>query len=192
MIATATDIMARLKHETAGQHQQTEQLLYADRIMSATLSLTDYVHLLTIQATFHRSLEKAIHLSGSFFADFDWQSRQKTGWLLTDLNDLDQPFPEPDNALFAHWGGHQLLGALYVAEGSMLGGRFIVKALARNPALADAPTRFYTGYGDLTGPNWKNFGQYLTARAPGHDDEIVDGATRAFDSFNKISVGLRA
>ncbi|MBO0936270.1 biliverdin-producing heme oxygenase [Fibrella sp. HMF5335] len=192
MIATDIGIMPRLKQETASHHSYTEQLLYTDKLMAATLSLAEYTQLLQVQAVFHSSLEQAIEKQASFFTGFDWQTRQKTGWLLADLQQLNQPRSIPDSTLFANWTGYQLLGALYVAEGSMLGGRFIAKALARTPALLHAPTRFYTGYGDQTGPYWKAFGAYLTTRATNHEDAVVQGAVQAFNSFSKISEAYSA
>ncbi|MBO0934696.1 biliverdin-producing heme oxygenase [Fibrella aquatilis] len=186
MTTALTDIMPHLKQETAGLHQQTEQLMHTGKLMAGSLSLAEYAHLLAIQTVFHRSLEQAVGHNDSFFSDFDWQSRQKTNWLLADLQQLNQPIPSVDDTLFAHLTGYQLLGAMYVAEGSMLGGRVIAKALARTPALCQAPIRFYTGYGDLTGPYWKAFGAYLTHRAPSHEADILAGAIRAFNSLIRV------
>ena len=183
------DLLTRLKVETRSQHQQTETLLYADKLMNGTLSRAEYEHLLLIHYLFHQALEVAVAAQAHFFAGYDRDLRRKTPWLVTDLQQLGLELPPVAlPVLFDDWNGYQLLGALYVAEGSTLGGRVIAGALRRTPALADvAASQFFGGYGELTGPLWKAFGAYLTGRADGYDDLVVDAAIEAFGHFQHIA-----
>jgi heme oxygenase (biliverdin-IX-beta and delta-forming) len=91
------------------------------------------------------------------------------------------PFPAPESRAEA-------LGMLYVLEGSMLGGRVILKALARkgvnDPALA-----FLNPYAAETGARWQSLLAVLEREAS--DDEariaaICTGARRAFQHAERI------
>ena len=181
-------LLTRLKAETRSQHQQTETLLYASELRSCTLSREAYGHLLAIHYVFHQALETAVAAQTDFFAGYDAEVRRKTPWLAADLTYMHVPLPLPDPHLFANWNGYQLLGALYVAEGSMLGGQLIAGILRKTPALSDiATSQFFGGYGEQTGPLWRAFGTYLTARANGHDRVIVQAADSAFGYFQHLA-----
>jgi heme oxygenase (biliverdin-IX-beta and delta-forming) len=189
---TTTDtILNRLRTETRPQHEQTETVLYADKLMAGLLVRAEYEHLLVIHYRFHEALETALARHANFFADYDHTTRRKTPWLRADLAQVGLPIPAPMPGLFAGWSGYQLLGALYVAEGSTLGGRVIARALSRTPDLVElaATAQFFTGYGDQTGLLWKAFGTYLTEKANGHDNEIIEAAGRSFAIFSQLANG---
>jgi len=73
----------------------------------------------------------------------------------------------------------QLLGAMYVLEGSTLGGQVLARQLAK---AGSQQVRYFTGYGALTGPRWKAFCQLLGEAAPdaATEDEIVQSAIQTF------------
>ncbi len=183
-------LLDRLKTETRSNHVQTETLLYAETLMAGTLTRAELGHLLTIHYGFHRALETAVAAQPDFFVGYHPDKRRKTPWLLADLQQFGMDLPQPNPDLFEGWNGYQLLGALYVGEGSTLGGQVIAKALRRTPGLGDAAAslRFFGGYGDQTGPLWKAFGTYLLSRADGHEKPIIDAARRAFDLFGKLAI----
>ncbi len=190
MIGTMNEtILTRLRTETRLQHEQTETVLFADKLMAGTLSQAEYEQLLVIHYRFHQALETAVTTHSDFFWGYDRETRRKTPWLLADLALIGVPVPAPASGLFAGWTGYQLLGAMYVAEGSTLGGRLIAKALSRTPGLAQiaAASQFFGGYGEQTGPLWKLFGIYLTGKAKGHENEIIDAAARAFGIFAQLT-----
>ncbi|MDJ0364067.1 biliverdin-producing heme oxygenase [Hymenobacter sp. H14-R3] len=76
----------------------------------------------------------------------------------------------------------QLLGAMYVLEGSTLGGQVLARQLAK--AGLDLG-RFFTGAGPLTGPRWKSFCHLLAATAtPGQEEaEVVQSAIVTFQTL---------
>jgi len=182
-------LLDRLKTETRSNHVQTETLLYADQLMAGMLTQAELGHLLTIHYGFHRALETAVAAQSDFFVGYHPNRRQKTPWLLADLQQFGMDLPQPNPDLFEGWNGYQLLGALYVGEGSTLGGQVIAKALCRTPGLGtNANTlRFFGGYGNRTGTLWKDFGTYLLNRADGQEEVIIDAARRAFDLFGKLA-----
>lgn len=181
------DILTQLKTETRTRHEQTEQLLYAQQLMAGLLSRDEYVHLLTIHYQFHRALETTVTKQAASLEGYDFAASRKTPWLAADLRSMGVPLPDLTTNFFADWSATQLLGALYVAEGSMLGGQVIAKALRRTPALADVESRFFGGYGAQTGPRWKAFCTYLTHRAAGQQHEVVAAADRAFGYFQQLA-----
>ena len=67
-----------------------------------------------------------------------------------------------------------LLGAMYVMEGSTLGGQFIARhveaALHLTEGQGDA---YFRGHGNQTGPMWKEFCDMLKTRVPDSDTEAV-------------------
>ncbi|GAB2869315.1 hypothetical protein GCM10027044_34050 [Hymenobacter ruber] len=79
----------------------------------------------------------------------------------------------------------QLLGAMYVFEGSTLGGQVIARQLDKAGIAAHA---FFTGRAERTGPLWKVFCQQLTEAAEtGHDDPtaIVASAVHTFQALSE-------
>ena len=91
----------------------------------------------------------------------------------------DVPMPQAADAY--------ALGVAYVMEGSQLGGRFLAKRL--QDAVPPLPLRYLRGYGDDTGPLWKDFLGYLDDSARGQQAQALRGAKDAFDS---LTAWLRA
>jgi heme oxygenase len=84
---------------------------------------------------------------------------------------------------------YDALGLMYVLEGSTLGGRVILKALARNPAFNDIKAiRFYEGHGEETGLFWKKYQEVLmkVATDDATEDKIVNAANRTFEEVARI------
>ena len=82
-----------------------------------------------------------------------------------------------------------MLGALYVAEGSSLGGQVIQRTLLSNENLHDIDkTLFYKGYAEQTGPMWKQFMAYLETMPVEATEipEVVAGAQDAFGVMMKL------
>ncbi|CCH51425.1 heme oxygenase-like protein [Fibrisoma limi BUZ 3] len=180
-------LLERLRDETRLQHEQTEQLLYTSELRGGTLSAEQYVHLLLTHLAFHQALEGAISEYPDFFEPYEPQKRRKTPWLLADLTTLGVPLPTT-TPVFAGWSPEDLLGAAYVGEGSMLGGKTVWHYLQQNPALQPllVQARFYRGYGAETGPNWRAFGQFAMERGAGLEDRVVAAAGRAFTTYQQL------
>jgi heme oxygenase len=99
--------------------------------------------------------------------------------------DLDAQGVKPLEADAVHYPAitslSQLVGYLYVKQGSTLGGRVISKHLAKTLGLEEGKTNhFFAGYGDETGPQWKAFLAQL--EQPGvNADEAVAQAVLTFE-----------
>ncbi|MEZ0487205.1 biliverdin-producing heme oxygenase [Fibrella aquatica] len=180
-------LLERLRVETRPLHEQTEQRLYSDTLRAGTLSVNEYVHLLLIHGAYHKALEQAIDRHAAFFQQYEPDKRRKTPWLQNDLAQTGQTMPSlPD--LFANWSPAELVGAAYVGEGSMLGGKTVWHYLGQSPALHSLleQARFYRGYGSDTGPNWRDFGAFVANQPIGSEDAVLSGAQRAFQLYSTL------
>lgn len=78
----------------------------------------------------------------------------------------------------------RFLGAMYVLEGSTLGGQYIAHhveaALDLRPGEGD---RFFRGYGQETMPKWREFQQVLLAVPDAQGDAVIDAAKGMFGIF---------
>lgn len=79
-----------------------------------------------------------------------------------------------------------LLGAMYVVEGSTLGGKFVARMVERRLGLDPASGgAYFRSHGNDIGQMWRAFGAYLGRfSAPSVDDEIVLSANRTFDRLH--------
>ena len=181
-------LLDRLRQETHLLHQQTEQLFYAESLRNGTISPAQYVHLLRTHLAFHQALETAIDYHSDFFREYNPQARIKTPWLLADLGHLPEPLPPPMPTLFTNWSAVDLLGAIYVSEGSMLGGTVINQLLQQSLSIRSilpVAARFYQGYGPNTGKQWRRGGEFITQRGAIHADAVVAAAKRAFSQYQQ-------
>ncbi|WP_234735457.1 biliverdin-producing heme oxygenase [Tellurirhabdus bombi] len=178
----------RLKQETREWHERTESLLYSDELRSGELTKAQYLHLLRVHYVFHQALEEALAWEAVFFRNIDLPGRQKTAWLINDLESQSVPLPKTQPDLFDSWSPLELVGAVYVAEGSMLGGKTVLAYLKKNaevqPLLANA--RFYQGYGEQTLENWKTLIAFLICQPKEQHDAIVWGAENAFKLYGDV------
>ena len=117
----------------------------------------------------------------------DYYSRRTSQFLKRDLEALgytaDQlpkvTVPEIDSS-------QQAFAALYVMEGSVMGGRHIVKMLKRkgiNEGLS-----FFSGYRDTTEKRWKRFQTELNAWATSeaHEEVMVETTKETFEHFSRV------
>jgi heme oxygenase len=188
-------LLDRLRQETQRLHQQTEQLFYTEPLRNGTLSPAQYVHLLRTHLAFHQALETAIDNHSDFFREYDPQARIKTPWLAADLAHLKE-FPSPCMpALFTNWSAVDLLGAIYVGEGSMLGGTVINRLLQQSTSIQSilpVASRFYQGYGADMGKLWRRGGEFITQHGDSHADAVVAAAKRAFSQYQQAFLSSQA
>lgn len=146
----------KLREATADSHQALERDLdWAERIATRE----GYLNLIADLRGFHATYESAI---GRALADEHFFGpRRRLDLLDADLFDLGMarkaipmlPSPQVITLSTATAG----LGALYVLEGSRLGGQVICREVEKRLSLAGAGTRYYRGYGGDTGRMWRNF-----------------------------------
>lgn len=174
-------ILQALRAETRPAHDQLEQNAFNQALTTDTLTEAATRHFLTKMYGFLVPYEARLrqqHLGPEWEAD----ARQRAHLILDDLQQpasalpICQAMPPLDT-----WP--QLLGMMYVIEGSTLGGQVISRQLAK----AGIPLRaYFTGYGERTGPRWKAFCQLLAAAAtPENEAEIVQSASLTFQRLSQ-------
>lgn len=176
-------IMATLREETLPEHQGLESSL---DLMDQTLSLADYIETLQSFETFASHWEtKAASTCPEHLRPF-FEKRRRSQWIRKDLLYFGAKFLEGSPDLPEIGSNAELLGSMYVMEGSTLGGQLISRHLERVLGLKDgAGYCYFRGHGADTGRMWQEFCRILTNEAEELDHrEIVDAARMTFRSFH--------
>ncbi|BAU93052.1 heme oxygenase [Methylorubrum populi] len=148
---------ARLREATAAAHEALERDLDWE---ARVATLPGYRDLLVRLRGFHAAYEPAI---GAALADAPFfDPRRRLPALDADLHALDRRAPDTPSAPAAPRldGPGAALGALYVLEGSTLGGAVIGRHVARLHG-EGVPLAYYAGRGRDTGPLWRSFRERL-------------------------------
>jgi heme oxygenase len=123
---------AALRVATAADHERVDRLF-------SSLDLTrlaDYRLFLTAQAAAHLPVEEAVNAAGARALLSDWPQRMRGHLLEADLTDLGVEVPSPQEPPALPVAA-SIFGAIYVLEGSRLGG-----AMLRRELPAGFPKRF--------------------------------------------------
>jgi len=149
------------------------------------VSIEEYANALAALHGVYIAVEKNIMDFLSNQSDlFDYQSRLKTPALEGDLKALAKipiisniEFPVPRNVA-------ELVGMIYVMEGSTLGGQFLARKIGDK-----FPTRFFSGYGENTAQKWQEF--WLFANTVCADNQYEEVAQMAMSLFESMELHLR-
>jgi heme oxygenase len=176
-----------LKESTKKNHQLLEKALVSK--IKAIRSEKEYAELLTLFYSYFGGLESCINevIDGNLLPDNE--QRRKTQALANDLEHLG--FKSPERATgddLPQLNTHlQALGALYVIEGSTLGGKIISKMMQQQLGLDAQSLSFFTGYGDKTEHMWDAFKMALNKDnlQPGQQAEVIAAANETFLKFGQ-------
>ena len=175
-----------IKEATSQIHQQTEKVLVGK--MKSMRSKQDYIDLLNLFYGYFGGLEKYIerYVNASNLADYE--DRRKTSTIADDILALggtipalatDHQLPEINNHLKA-------FGALYVIEGSTLGGQIISKMVQQYLPIEDGKgLLFFKSYGAQTQQMWASFKEILNnIVTTSHDEKVItEAANQTFARF---------
>lgn len=177
--------MQKLKRETEASHRAIEG---TSSLMSQDLDEAEYIRCLhnmygVVAAWEERSVQFAPAWLQATLA-----SRERKGFLERDLArfgvlELDISRPTlPDLKQLP-----DLLGAMYVMEGSTLGGQLIARHVETVLHLSEGRGySYFLGHGDQTGPMWKEFCELLKLRVLDDEtDTVIDGANAMFDTVGQ-------
>lgn len=172
-----------IKEATKEAHQQLEKKVVQK--LKAIRSNQDYADLLRHFYAYFNHLEKAI--APFITADLlpDYAQRRNSSFLKSDIEALGGNVDNlPETTVPAIANPIQALGALYVMEGSIMGGSIIVQMLAKGGTTEGVS--FFSGYGPATGQMWGTFIAVLNASAKNDDEETIAVQT-ANDTFNHFA-----
>ncbi|WP_276134201.1 biliverdin-producing heme oxygenase [Polluticoccus soli] len=179
-------LLDKLKAYTSGSHQELEKLIIP-RIKQAT-DKDAYRNVLQLFYGYFKPLEELVskHVDHTLLPDYE--ERRKTSALLSDIHYLcgSQNALKLCDDLPLIGNSRQAIGALYVMEGSTLGGKIIKGILMKNlDADGSKGFDFFGGYGDDTEKKWSAFKQIINDRfsdAETHH-EILAAADNTFKKF---------
>lgn len=170
------NLLELLRYETRDLHEALHVHPLLAPLVSDTVTLDDYRYALLAFDAFYTAIEARISIEQPFASApvREWLSYDMAYQNLTpiqvecDLPTLDTP--------------SRLWGYLYVKQGSTLGGSVMTKALRRHLGLQPmTEQRFFSGYGDGNGPEWKKFIENLFLNASSlHLREMTETAKACF------------
>lgn len=172
-----------LKSETQVQHQEAERLLYPK--IDGISTVKDYSDLLKAFYGFYAPLEKNVQLHIDRLQLEDVHERRISCLIIDDLLVLgENVFEIPVcNNLPKIKNTAEAFGAMYVMEGSTLGGRMIRKMLLKKHEsfLQPQHLNFFNGYGEATSAKWKLFQESLSRQQD--TAAVVNAANQTFLLF---------
>ncbi len=189
-------ISERLRTETVTHHESIENAKRLSRLGAPDFTLAEYQELLEHFYGFYKPLEAHFQAFPDVMSALDFEGRFKLPLLIQDLkhfghtDDTLSQLPQcsdfpPMESL------PQVLGCIYVMEGSTHGTQFITKRLREHFNLTDGGLRYYEGYGKDTMPRWKTFKTYLdTTLEAGPEPEqakaqTIQTAGLTFDALHR-------
>ncbi len=185
-----------LRDATHPHHVQLNRHLLLAGLIQPNYSLNHYHTLLGTYYQLYALLEERINafLKGHPEA-FAYDERCKLPWLINDLayfkiDPLTLPTLSPSATDFLSIETiGQLVGVLYVVEGSTLGGQMISQLLTKNLGFTrDTGSCFFTGYGENTMPFWQCFIAFSDTLTGDKQQcqAAVDAACQTFQLFNQV------
>ena len=176
-------ILPRLRAETRPYHDSVEANPFNQALTAGRVTTAETADFLARMYGFVQPYEAALRQHAATFGP-EWQleQRYRAPLILEDLARLGYPAAPPlCPAMPPLHTRAQLLGAMYVLEGSTLGGQVIARQLA---AAGIEGRIFFAGRAERTGPLWKQFTQLLEAAAPAEDaDALVASAILTFQTL---------
>ncbi|WBA43289.1 biliverdin-producing heme oxygenase [Hymenobacter canadensis] len=183
----APGILSRLRTETRPYHDTVEQNPFNQALTAGTITASDTAQFLARMYGIVAPYEARMQQQATDFGP-EWQleQRYRGHLILADLTRLGYPGTPPlCPAMPPLETRAQLLGAMYVLEGSTLGGQVIARQLA---AAGIEGRTFFAGRAERTGPLWKQFTQLLEAAAATEDANAM--VTSAILTFQTLAAWL--
>jgi heme oxygenase len=165
----SNDIMSRLRFSIQSLHRNVERNPFIQAILAQNLPIRLYVEQLAAYLCVYRSLENACnkHLNQTIVSHVWQPSMAKLPSIQADLDCFSVEMPsalvQAATVAFVNYieaianHPYQLLGALYVLEGSTLGMRKLLPHLQSTFSLDYQGLSFYASYGELTPIRWEGF-----------------------------------
>lgn len=183
------NLSEQLKLATRNAHEETENHSFLEDIRSQSLTPSQYHQLLHINYLFHEIVTSQIEKWFTKKPSYKLNLRIRVSHLIQDLKSLGQEVLSHDFRSELN-SFPEALGALYVLEGSTLGGRLILKAALKTPGVKESGAhKFYEGYGDETGRMWMEIINQLNAETFSDQErqETINGALKTFALYREIA-----
>lgn len=176
-----------------------------EALMSGALPLEGYVAWLRALTAIVGVLEREIEASDNAALGSLWSpARRKLSLLHADNAVFDDVATTGPRVLtpclelvetlrrWAVQGGTELVGALYVFEGSVLGGKVLRRILAKSFSLEEEGLAYVSAYGSSARDVWNGFCARLNAieLSEKEAEQVADAAVEVFTSLGKIAAEI--
>ncbi len=198
-------LRAVLRDATRAAHHRIDHHPMLAPLLRPGLSWSHYLLVVQVFLNFYQALQPRLMtalecLSGAVGG---YVLADRIAWLQQDLLDLaDKAADSADSSIVDDAGlanvrwvlptltqAPALAGALYVVEGSALGGLVIAKQLRATLGIdANRGARFFNGWGDATHQKWDSYCQFATLICPAASQ--AQAAAAAADVFEALARGL--
>ncbi|WP_312900348.1 biliverdin-producing heme oxygenase [Chryseobacterium taichungense] len=171
-----------LKQNTAEYHDAAEKLFNSEKIFNRTFTLEDYKKIIHTNYLMLLNSEEEIFskLSDRFSEKLQLDDRKKLSLIEEDLKSLELKSSTASHELILA-NESEALGAMYVIEGSTLGGNVIAKQLSKTDGFDEVTFNFFGCYHENTGAMWKDFKEVLdTEITEPHYDDVLSGAKKLY------------
>lgn len=178
-------LLQRLRSDTKEAHQALEKLIIP-RIKNIQNN-NDYIELLELFYGYFKPIENLLdkHLGNNEIPEYS--NRRKSESLIKDILAAGgAPSLKTCNVLPAITNAKEAIGAMYVLEGSTLGGKIISKMIMQCLSLSsDEAISFFTGYREDSDRMWSSFTAALNActNNPEEQHRIAQAANDTFIKF---------
>lgn len=178
-------ISIAVKEATREVHLALEKKVV--RKIKAIENTHDYANFLKYFYAYFNHLESAIAPFITVERLPDYKDRRNSGYLKRDIEALGSGIDTlPETTIPTIENHLQAFGALYVMEGSIMGGRIIIKLL-ENIGIR-LGISFFSGYGENTEKMWELFGEALNAQitCDEHAQVMIQTANDTFAHFSLV------
>jgi len=178
-------VSSALKEKTKQAHLSLEKKMVG--YIKKVNSNKDYEELLRLFYGYYAPLEPLLNAYISDAVIPSYSQRRKSAAILNDINTISSgvddfkqctDLPEIKDTI-------QALGALYVMEGSTMGGTIIAKMLNKQADIQDDALNFFNGYGEQNIPMWQSFIAAVNDYAVNDEEKIVNAANETFAKMER-------
>jgi heme oxygenase (biliverdin-IX-beta and delta-forming) len=184
-----SSVMSLLKSETAAVHRQLERNRFLFRLFQTDFSIQEYRQLLCKFYGFFSAIEPLIFTNLNAVANQALAHRTKSELIVMDLSLLEmdetnfKTISKCEELPLLNSFARQM-GALYVLEGSTLGGRIISKRLKDQFGETIVnKMNYYQSYGENLILEWTSFQNFMAEHFDDKEDEISEVVNAAIETF---------
>lgn len=177
-----------LKNDTKLAHAELEGRMIPS--IKAIDSEVGYYRLLEMMYGFYAPLENRIDIYVNEEKMPGYAERRKASLLIQDMAVLKLQQNEEPKQLCADLpvieNYAQAIGAMYVLEGSALGGKIIAGMIQKRVEEADKALHFFNGYGEKALEMWNAFKEQVNTGIQNDDrEEVIQSANDTFTAFKR-------
>lgn len=179
----ASDVLTALRRATHAEHERVDRLIDVERLREPA----HYARVLQVLDAFLAAWEPAVAAALPARWQAWLQARSRRGFLRHDLAHLGLASTAPGRTPFLA-GGAAAWGAIYVMEGSALGGQFISHSLHEAGLHRAGGASYFRGWGAATGGMWREVRGLLEAEldSPAATAQACEAARQAFQALSTL------